>query len=155
MATVESDHKPVSCLLDVQVAVINEAARRWEYGRFLRTDPEALTMQKQINIVPETVVHMNNVVLVNRTKATLEISNESAEETALFSIHCEGEPIGSLSQNQLFERKHGTCGLPFWLQVRVVANSRNMQIEVMSRYLFLVVNAGPSCIRSDSPKTNS
>lgn len=117
MATVESDHKPVSCLLDVQVAVINEAARRWEYGRFLRTDPEALTMQNQINIVPETVVHMNNVVLVNRTKATLEISNESAEETALFSIHCEGEPIGSLSQNQLFERKHGTCGLPFWLQV--------------------------------------
>ncbi|KAI5066836.1 hypothetical protein GOP47_0017364 [Adiantum capillus-veneris] len=121
MEAIESDHKPVSCLLDVQVAVINEAARRWEYGRFLRTDAEALALQKRINNVPQTAVHTNNVLLVNRTKFILKISNNSTEEMALFSIQSEGEPLALTLNNQVIEQREGACtsstGLPLWLQV--------------------------------------
>lgn len=121
MDAVESDHKPVSCLFDVQVAVINEAARRWEYGKFLRSDPEALTLQKQIDVVPETLVNTTNLKLVDRTMSVLKLSNESAEKWAIYRFHCEGEPIETLSQSHLVEGKHGPCrgcnGLPFWLQV--------------------------------------
>eukprot|EP00250_Pteridium_aquilinum_P020734 c24924_g1_i1 orf=742-3144(-) len=140
MMAVESDHKPVSCLLDVQVAVINEAARRWEYGRFLRTDPEALKIQKQIDIVPETVVHTNNIVLVNRTKSVLKISNECADKMALYSIHVEGEPIGLLLQNHTAERKRmpctWCCGLPVWLQVLPASGviHPNQTVEVVVQY---------------------
>ncbi|MCO5564679.1 hypothetical protein L7F22_018346 [Adiantum nelumboides] len=121
MEAIESDHKPVSCLLDVQVAVINEAARRWEYGRFLRNDPGALALQKQIDNVPEVAVQTNSVLLVNKARSFIKISNASTKEMALFSIQSEGDPLGLSSNRQVIEERQGACtkctGLPLWLQV--------------------------------------
>lgn len=124
MDAVESDHKPVSCLFDVEIAVINEAARRWEYGKFMRTDPEFSSFRKELDIVPGTVVNTNNLKLVDWNMSVLTVTYECGNNLALFNIYCEGKPTGAscpCKGNHSDEAKNkswrGCRGFPSWLQV--------------------------------------
>mgnify|MGYP002775824342 FL=1 len=117
MGAKESDHKPVSCCFDVRIAVINEAARRWEYGKFLRTDTEAQRIQKQIELVPEIVVNNSNVKLVDKNISILKLSNPSSDECARFSFRSERKSFVRNESSSLPSFDRGQNGLPSWLQV--------------------------------------
>ncbi|KAH7387262.1 hypothetical protein KP509_16G012900 [Ceratopteris richardii] len=157
LGAIESDHKPVSCLLDVQIAVVNEAARRWEYGRFLRTNEEALAEQKQINSIPNIVIHTNDLVLVNKARSILKITNESTKEIGFFSIHSEGEHFGSFPNNQAIKQKElASSALPLWLQVLPSSGiiHPTQTIEVAVQYASSENDLGPElALNSGSCKT--
>lgn len=117
MEATESDHKPVSCCFDVRIAAINEAARRWEYGKFLRSDDQARQIQKQMELVPEIVIDNPDVRLVDGSMSKLKLSNPSSSEcAAIFCFRSENKSSSSSSSSD-----RGQNGLPSWLQV-IVSN---------------------------------
>lgn len=46
----DSDHEPVRCLLDVGLAVIDEAGQRLEFGDIMQRDQKVLAFMERCNV---------------------------------------------------------------------------------------------------------
>ncbi|KAL0383819.1 UNVERIFIED_CONTAM: Type I inositol polyphosphate 5-phosphatase 12 [Sesamum calycinum] len=54
MDVIESDHKPVRCKLNVDIAYIDKSVRRQEFGRILHTNDAIKGYLEALRFVPET-----------------------------------------------------------------------------------------------------
>lgn len=125
MEVSDSDHKPVLCLLDVDLAAIDEAARRHQHGNIIQKDPQVLEFLEQCNVTPKTRVNTKKIMLEENLSSKLQITNESQRSWATFTVHCEGVwsdecPCRSQSNQNLTSSSQfsrGGFGFPQWLQV--------------------------------------
>ncbi|XP_017241821.1 type II inositol polyphosphate 5-phosphatase 15 isoform X2 [Daucus carota subsp. sativus] len=117
MDVTDSDHKPVRCIFNVEIARVDNSIRRQEFGEIMGSNEKIRHMLVEQNKVPETIVSTNNIILQNQDTSVLRITNKSGEDIALYEIVCEGEftihESGQLSSNHSF----GSFGFPRWLQV--------------------------------------
>lgn len=128
MEALDSDHKPVQCLLDVDLAILDEAARRREYGDIMMNDQKVLGYLEQSNVMPQTRVNRNSIVFEN-SKADLIVTNDSKLSNTTFMVRCDGLyigedcPCGNHRSNKTSTNKanilRGGNGFPQWLQVGV------------------------------------
>nr|XP_017241824.1 PREDICTED: type II inositol polyphosphate 5-phosphatase 15-like isoform X4 [Daucus carota subsp. sativus] len=116
MDVTDSDHKPVRCIFNVEIARVDNSIRRQEFGEIMGSNEKIRHMLVEQNKVPETIVSTNNIILQNQDTSVLRITNKSGEDIALYEIVCEGEftihESGQLSSNHSF----GSFGFPRWLQ---------------------------------------
>lgn len=122
----DSDHKPVRCLLDVDLAVIDEAGRRREFGDIMQRDQKVLAFVERCNVIPHTRLERNKIMLEGHSISTVLLTNDSKRSWTTFTVHCEGLhynnecPCQSYddrerTSSQYFSR--GAYGFPQWLQV--------------------------------------
>jgi hypothetical protein len=123
MEVTDSDHKPVRCLFNVDLAVVDEAARRRQFGDIMHNNAGVRACLERCNIVPHTIVNTNKVILEENSSSILQVSNESQAASATFTVHCEGEPsgqgcpCGTHTSSPKGPSHRGGYGFPRWLQV--------------------------------------
>ncbi|XP_074322733.1 type II inositol polyphosphate 5-phosphatase 15-like isoform X3 [Apium graveolens] len=117
MDVTDSDHKPVRCIFNVEIARVDNSIRRQEFGEIMGSNEKIRQILVDQSKVPETIVSTNNIILQNQDTSVLRITNKSGEDRALYEIICEGEftihESGKVSSNHAC----GSFGYPRWLEV--------------------------------------
>ncbi|KAM3360453.1 type II inositol polyphosphate 5-phosphatase 15 isoform X1 [Capsicum galapagoense] len=134
MDVTDSDHKPVRCIFNVEIARVDESVRRQEYGEIIRSNEKVVHMLRELNRIPEAIVSTNNIILQNSDSSILRITNKSGKSKAFFEIICEGESTVK-DDGQVFDyRPRGSFGFPRWLEVNpasgVIAPDQIVEISV-------------------------
>lgn len=117
MDVIDSDHKPVRCIFNVDIARVDESVRRQEYCEIIETNEEIRYKLQELCRVPETIVSTNNVILQNDGTSVLRLTNKSRVDRAVFTIICEGESTINEDGLASDHSPRGAFGLPHWLQV--------------------------------------
>lgn len=121
----ESDHKPLRCMLSVDLSVTDEADRRFEYGDIMHYNQDVRTCLFKSGLIPETAISTNGLLLEDYTPSVLRLINKDGLQSAIYAVHCEGMslpcPCGKHTDS---ERNDGEdqypragFGFPPWLQV--------------------------------------
>ncbi|KAL0341390.1 UNVERIFIED_CONTAM: Type I inositol polyphosphate 5-phosphatase 12 [Sesamum radiatum] len=121
MDVIESDHKPVRCKLNVDIAYIDKSVRRQEFGRILHTNDAIKGYLEALRFVPETTVSTNQISLQNQDTFNLKITNRSGEETVFFHIVCEGHCTIKEEEAAPDYKSRGSLSFPRWLEVTPAA----------------------------------
>ncbi|KAK4356229.1 hypothetical protein RND71_025200 [Anisodus tanguticus] len=134
MDVTDSDHKPVRCIFNVEIARVDESVRRQEYGEIISSNEKVVLMLRELNRIPESIVSTNNIILQNSDASILRITNKSGKNKAIFEIICEGESTVK-DDGQVFDfRPRGSFGFPRWLEVNpaagVIAPNQTVEITV-------------------------
>eukprot|EP01018_Ginkgo_biloba_P026068 Gb_09329 [translate_table: standard] len=138
MDVIDSDHKPVRCMFEVDVSCIDEGTQRSVYRDLLHSNKQIKALLDESNIIPDTVVSTNNIVLQDYESSVLRITNECGQNNAIFEILCEGEAFVSSGQNYDISMRScsakGCFGFPRWLQITpasgVIGPSQTLEICV-------------------------
>ncbi|KAL8487247.1 hypothetical protein ACS0TY_023792 [Phlomoides rotata] len=125
MDVTESDHKPVRCKFDIDIAHVDRSMRRQEFGKILESNVSIKKSLEALRFVPETSVNTNKIVLQNQETSSLRITNRSGEDMVFFQIICEGQ--SNINENDVASeyRPRGTLGFPRWLEVTPAAGLIN------------------------------
>jgi hypothetical protein len=91
MDVTDSDHKPVRCKFQIEIARVDELIKRQEYGEIIETNEEVLSLLDDSRVVPETVVDTDSIELLKQQSTVLKITNKSTTDIAAFKIICEGQ----------------------------------------------------------------
>ncbi|KAL2248807.1 UNVERIFIED_CONTAM: Type I inositol polyphosphate 5-phosphatase 12 [Sesamum indicum] len=121
MDVIESDHKPVRCKLNVDIAYVDKSVRRQEFGRILHTNDAIKGYLDALRFVPETTVSTNQISLQNQDTFNLKITNRSGEETVFFHIVCEGHCTIKEEEAAPDYKPRGSLSFPRWLEVTPAA----------------------------------
>lgn len=91
MEVTESDHKPVRCKFDVELAHIDRSVRRQEFGNIFQNNDRIKSILEELHYIPETDVSTTQIVIQNQDTFSLKISNRSREDKVLFQLTCCGQ----------------------------------------------------------------
>ncbi|CAO2837462.1 unnamed protein product [Amaranthus hypochondriacus] len=134
MDVTDSDHKPVRCKFNIDIARVDESVRRQEYCEIIESNPEVRSLLQKLCRVPETIVSTNNIILQDDGKSLLRITNKSPVDKAMFTIICLGESTIDMDGVASNHSPRGAFGFPRWLQVTpaegVVEPDRTVEVEV-------------------------
>lgn len=117
MDVTDSDHKPVRCIFNVDIARVDESIRRQELGEILESNEKIKRMLKELCKIPETIVSTNNIILQNQDTSILRITNKCGENEAFFEVICEGQSSVEEDGQAIDHRPRGSFGFPRWLEV--------------------------------------
>ncbi|THF98433.1 hypothetical protein TEA_029524 [Camellia sinensis var. sinensis] len=117
MDVTESDHKPVRCKLNVEIAHVDRSVRRAEVGNIIKSNDKIRSLLQELCYVPETVVSSNSITLQNQDTSILRITNKSGADIAIFQIICEGQSTVQEDEQPSEYHPRGSFGFPRWLQV--------------------------------------
>ncbi|XP_073130284.1 type II inositol polyphosphate 5-phosphatase 15 [Henckelia pumila] len=121
MDVTDSDHKPVRCILNVEIARVDELVRRQVFGEIIRSNEKIKRVLEGLCKVPEAIVSTNNIILQNQDPSILRITNKSKKNTALFEMCCEGLATIKEDGHASNHCPRGGFGFPQWLQVHPAA----------------------------------
>lgn len=117
MDVTDSDHKPVRCIFNVEIARVNESVRRKEFGEIIQSNKKIKFILRELCKVPETVCSTNNIILLNQDISILRITNKCGRDKALFEIVCEGQSTIKDNGQAMDHQPRGSFGFPRWLEV--------------------------------------
>lgn len=117
MDVTDSDHKPVRCIFNVEIARVNESVRRKEFGEIIQSNKKIKFILTELCKVPETVCSTNNIILLNQDISILRITNKCGRDKALFEIVCEGQSTIKDNGQAMDHQPRGSFGFPRWLEV--------------------------------------
>ncbi|KDP32488.1 hypothetical protein JCGZ_13413 [Jatropha curcas] len=121
MDVTDSDHKPVRCIFNVDIARVDESVRRQEFGDIIKSNQKIRYMLEEQSKIPETIVSTNNIILQNQDTTILRITNKCAKKDALFEIICEGQSTINEDGQALDHQPRASYGFPRWLEVTPAA----------------------------------
>lgn len=117
MDVTDSDHKPVRCIFNVEIARVDESLRRQEFGEIIRSNQKIMFILGELCKVPETIISTNNIILQNQDVSILRITNKCGKNRAFFKIICEGESTIKDNGKAFDHQSRGSFGFPRWLEV--------------------------------------
>ncbi|KAL6971854.1 phosphoinositide 5-phosphatase [Sarracenia purpurea var. burkii] len=136
MDVTESDHKPVRCKLNVDIARADRSVRRQEVGNIIKSNDKIRSLLQELCYVPETVVSTNKITLQNQDTSILRITNRSGADDAIFRIICEGQ--STIKEDEQPSDYHPRCSFSFprWLEVSPAAGiiKPDQVVEVSVRH---------------------
>ncbi|XP_062088654.1 type I inositol polyphosphate 5-phosphatase 12-like [Humulus lupulus] len=135
MDVTDSDHKPVRCKFNVQISHVDRSVRRKEFGTIYKSNEKIQSMLQELCYVPETSVSTNSIVLQNQDTFNIRISNDSANDIAIFRIVCEGQSTIKEEEEAEYQPR-GSFGFPRWLEVTPAAGmiKPEQAVEVSIRH---------------------
>lgn len=116
MDVTESDHKPVRCKLNVDIAHVDKTVRRQEFGKILESNEAVKSSLEALHFVPEVSVNTDSVSLLNQETFSLKISKRSSVEVVFFQILCKGLAIIKEDEASPEFRPGGSLGFHRWLE---------------------------------------
>ena len=118
MDVTDSDHKPVRCKFNVQIAHVDRSVRRKEMGKIYKSNEKIQGMLEELRFVPETSVSTHNIMLQNQDTFTLCITNKCAKDMAIFKITCESPTAAAFKDGDTADSQpRPSLGFPRWLEV--------------------------------------
>ncbi|EXB88285.1 Type I inositol-1,4,5-trisphosphate 5-phosphatase 12 [Morus notabilis] len=135
MDVTDSDHKPVRCKFNLQIAHVDRSIRRKEFGRIYKSNEKVQLILHESCHVPETTVNTDNIVLQNQDTFNLQIINNNTNDVVVFRIACEGQcTVKDEEQPEYHPR--GSFGFPRWLEVTPAAGviKPEQMVEVSVRH---------------------
>jgi hypothetical protein len=114
----DSDHKPVNCTFNVDLARVDELIRRQEYGKIIESNEKIRCLLEESHCVPDTIISTNNIILENQETVVLRIANNCGTKRSAFEILCEGQSTSN--QDDFVPR--ASYGFPHWLEVCTVCS---------------------------------
>ncbi|XP_019195793.1 PREDICTED: type I inositol polyphosphate 5-phosphatase 12-like [Ipomoea nil] len=135
MDVIESDHKPVRCKLNVEIAHVNRSTRRQEFGKIFQYNDKIREALQELHFVPDISYNTDKIVLQNQESYNLKISNRSGKDKAFYEIICKGQSTLE-DEKQLDYRSRGSLGFPRWLEVTPAVGmiKPEQSIEVVVRH---------------------
>ncbi|XP_016471124.1 type I inositol polyphosphate 5-phosphatase 13-like [Nicotiana tabacum] len=121
MEVTESDHKPVRCKFNVEIAHVDRSVRRQEFGKIFQCNEKIKSSLQEFRYIPETIVSTSQIVLQNQDTYSLRISSRSREDKLFFQITCGGQSTVKEDEQQSEYRSRGSFGFPRWLEVTPAA----------------------------------
>ncbi|CAH1438267.1 unnamed protein product [Lactuca virosa] len=118
MDVTDSDHKPVRCIFNVEVARVDEPKRRKIFGEIIKSNKKIRNILKEQNNVPDAIMSTNNIILQDDDKSILRITNKCGEDKALFRVICEGQCTIKDGKQESDHQPRGSFGFPRWLEVK-------------------------------------
>ncbi|KAH7833519.1 hypothetical protein Vadar_007128 [Vaccinium darrowii] len=136
MEVTESDHKPVRCKLNLDIARVDRSVRRQEVGNIVKSSDKIRTLLQELCYVPDTVVSTNNITLQNQHSSIIKITNRSGADNAIFQIICEGQSTIKEDEQPSDYHPRGCFGFPRWLEVSPAAGiiKPDQVVEVSVRH---------------------
>ncbi|EPS65564.1 hypothetical protein M569_09213, partial [Genlisea aurea] len=125
MDVTESDHKPVRCKLNVDIAHVDRSVRRHEFGKIVRTNEAIRRHLEALRFIPETGINANRIMLRNQETFGLLITNRSGREPVFYRVTCGGQSSSTDGEAPGKYRPRGALGFPRWLQVTPAAGMIN------------------------------
>lgn len=122
MDVTDSDHKPVRCLINMDIASIDKTVRRQQFGEILASNKIIRSLIKNICIVPEVTVSTDDIILQNEDATTIHITNKCEKEKAIIETKCDGHSSSFMKENELkyeVRNPRGGYGFPSWLEVNI------------------------------------
>lgn len=107
MEATDSDHKPVKCLFNLDVARVDKQTMRQKYGEIMSSNKKVLHLLQGLKASPEANVSTNDIILQDQTPYVLKLQNRSQEDRACFEITGQA-PTSSGTDS---------AGFPTWLKV--------------------------------------
>lgn len=117
MDVTDSDHKPVRCIFNVEIARADESVRRQEFGEIIRSNDKIRILLEDLCKVPEAIISTNNIILQNQDSSILRITNKCGKNKAHFEVICEGQSIVKDDGQAYDPHPRGSFGFPRWLEV--------------------------------------
>ncbi|KAK9106372.1 hypothetical protein Syun_022383 [Stephania yunnanensis] len=117
MDVTDSDHKPVRCVFNVDIARVDESIRRKEFGRIMDSNEKIRSILQELCFVPETIVSTNNIILQNNDPSILRITNKCGNDRAMFETVCDGQSAINEEGQASDPFPRAAFGLPPWLEV--------------------------------------
>uniref|UniRef100_A0A803L415 Inositol polyphosphate-related phosphatase domain-containing protein n=1 Tax=Chenopodium quinoa TaxID=63459 RepID=A0A803L415_CHEQI len=134
MDVTDSDHKPVRCKFNLDIARVDESVRRQEYCEIIESNSKVRSLLQELCRVPEIIVSTNNIIFQDDGTSLLRITNKSTVDKAMFTIVCLGESIINNDGVASNHSPRGAFGFPRWLQVTpakgVIEPDRTLEVEV-------------------------
>lgn len=136
MEVTESDHKPVRCKLNLDIAHVDRSVRRQEVGNIVKSSDKIRTLLQELCYVPDTVVSTNSITLQNQHSSILKITSRSGADNAIFQIICEGQSTIKEDEQPSDYHPRGCFGFPRWLEVSPAAGiiKPDQVVEVSVRH---------------------
>lgn len=123
MEVTDSDHKPVRCKFNVEIAHVDRSVRRQEFGVIVNSE-KIKSVLEEFHRVPEIIINSNSISLQNQETAVLKITNKcKGDNMAVFRIICEGLSTLKEEGNGSEHRPRGSYGFPRWLEVTFLASA--------------------------------
>ncbi|KAJ4805284.1 Endonuclease/exonuclease/phosphatase family protein [Rhynchospora pubera] len=135
MDVTDSDHKPVRCKFQIEIAHADELIKRQKYGDIIESNEEVRSLLEDSRVVPDTTVNTDSITLQNHENAVLKITNKSTSENAAFKIICEGQTSANWDGDLSKLTARSAFGFPFSLEVHPATGviKRDQTIDVMIR----------------------
>ena len=107
MEATDSDHKPVKCVFNLDVAHVDKQTLRQKYGEIMTSNKKVLYLLQGLEAFPEVNISTNDIILQDQNLSVVKLQNRSTKELACFEI------IGQTPNSS------GTpfSGFPSWLKV--------------------------------------
>ena len=107
MEATDSDHKPVKCVFNLDVAHVDKQTMRQKYGEIMTSNKKVLYLLQGLEAFPEVNISTKDIILQDQNPSVVKLQNRSTKELACFEI------IGQTPNSS------GTpfSGFPSWLKV--------------------------------------
>ncbi|XP_075097369.1 type I inositol polyphosphate 5-phosphatase 13-like isoform X1 [Nicotiana tabacum] len=135
MEVTESDHKPVRCKFNIEVAHLDRSVRRQEFGKIFRYNDKIRSLLAELRYLPEVAVSTSQIFLQNQEAFSLIITNRSRQDNAFFQITCQGQLAINEDKQKSENRPKGSFGFPRWLEVTPAAGmiKSDQDVEILVR----------------------
>ncbi|XP_020247575.1 type II inositol polyphosphate 5-phosphatase 15-like isoform X1 [Asparagus officinalis] len=134
MDATDSDHKPVRCIFNVEIARADESIKRKQFGEIVLSNEKIKSLLEDYCVVPETIVNTNDIYLQNSEKSILQISNKCEKNKATVEVICQGQYTIKEEGSASILCAKGSFGFPLWLQVQpavgVVNPGKSIEVSV-------------------------
>ncbi|CAO2045789.1 unnamed protein product [Urochloa humidicola] len=123
MEATDSDHKPVKCVFNLDVAHVDKRTMREKYGEIMTSNEKVLYLLQGLEALPEVNISTYDIILQDQNLSAVKLRNRSTKELACFEIIGQ---TSSLSGGTPFS------GFPSWLKVSPAAGiiSPGQSVEV-------------------------
>ncbi|XP_072955288.1 type II inositol polyphosphate 5-phosphatase 15-like [Typha angustifolia] len=117
MDATDSDHKPVKCIFNVDIAHADELVRRKELGEIILTNKKLRCLLEELQVIPEVLVSTDNIILQNQEISAVRVTNKCSRNNAAFEIICEDMSSVNEEEQTSMSCGSGSSGFPKWLKV--------------------------------------
>ncbi|KAK6118951.1 hypothetical protein DH2020_047289 [Rehmannia glutinosa] len=121
MEVTESDHKPVRCKLNVDIAHVDKSVRRQEFGKILESNETIRSNLEALRFVPETNVSTNRISLQNQDTFNLKITNRRGKRWSFTKLYVKANPPLKRMKQHPITGPRASHGFPRWLEVTPAA----------------------------------
>ncbi|KAL6634390.1 hypothetical protein ACP70R_027061 [Stipagrostis hirtigluma subsp. patula] len=107
MEATDSDHKPVKCVFNLDIAHVDKQTMRQKYGEIMSSNKKVLYLLHDLEAFPEANISTSDIILQDQSPSIVKLQNRSAKEIACFEIT--GQTPNSSGTH--------FSGFPTWLKV--------------------------------------
>ncbi|KAL6841983.1 hypothetical protein ACP4OV_028183 [Aristida adscensionis] len=143
MEATDSDHKPVKCVFNLDIAHVDKQIMRQKYGEIMSSSKKVLYLLQGLEAFPEASISTNDVVLKDLSPSVVKLQNTSAKEIACYEI---------INQTQTPSSAVTCSGFPTWLKVSpavgIISPGQTVEVtlqhEELGRQDFITLPSGNS-----------